>query len=71
MNRSYSKIRHIKESNMQLEQKFLNEGQSFINGGKVGRVSETFTNIDPVKDQIKLADMLDKRYNQYIDFGKK
>lgn len=46
MNRSYSKIRHIKEANMQIEQKFLNEGQSVVNGGKVGRVSESFVTKD-------------------------
>ena len=60
MNKSYSKIRHIKEANMQIEQKFLNEGQSVINGGKVGRIDEAFIPI-PEEPREVIADKLLKK----------
>ena len=60
MNRSYSKIRHIKEANMRIEQKFLNEGQSVINGGKVGRLDEAFIPI-PKEPREVIADKLLKK----------
>lgn len=78
MNRSYSKIRHIKESNMRLERRLITEGEESVNKAELAQINTELSSaglpqlniiqvialIDRDKDMI---DSLTNRIQQQIE----
>lgn len=62
MNRSYSKIRHIQESNQRLEKRLLGEDKMY---GK-GRDEEGVLNFEFSENFVLLKDMTQKKVQQYL-----